>query len=294
MPIHSMTGYGRGEASSRGLKVIVELKSVNHKQFDCRIDLPPALEELESEIREQIHERIARGHVACRIHLDFSPGVRNQSARVDEPLAKAYLARLRQIARRLNLKDDLSSASLLHLPHVVRFESPASHFRACRPLIRLSLARALNAHHAMREREGRALGRDVGSRLGKLQALRVRIERRAPDVARAYRQALQKRIREAGLDVNAADPRLLKEVAVFADRSDITEEITRLRSHGRQCGTVLMAGAVAGRILDFLVQELFREINTIGSKANDRLIAEDVIRFKAELERIREQVQNIE
>jgi uncharacterized protein (TIGR00255 family) len=145
----------------------------------------------------------------------------------------------------------------------------------------------------MREREGCALGRDVASRLAHLRTLTERIERRAPEIAQAYRQTLLKRIREAGLDVNAEDPRLLKEVALFADRSDVTEELTRLRSHLKQCDTVLAAGELAGRTLDFLVQELLREINTIGSKANDRSITADVIRCKAELERIREQVQNI-
>ena len=145
----------------------------------------------------------------------------------------------------------------------------------------------------MQAREGRALGRDLAARLAQLRALTARIERRAPEIAQAYRQALLKRIRDAGVDVPADDPRLLKEVAVFADRSDIAEELTRLRSHLGQSAAVLKAGGLTGRTLDFLVQELFREINTVGSKANDRFVAAEVVRFKTELERIREQVQNI-
>jgi len=293
MAIHSMTGFGRGTAAARGIRVMVELKSVNHRQFDCRIDLPPPLGEWEVAVREQIHESIARGSIACKVVLDVSPVIRRQSATVDEALARAYLARLRQIAGRLGLKDDLSSASLLNLPGVVSFESPAAGFRSCRTLIRIGLNKAIKALNAMREREGRTLGRDIADRLKRLQALMLRIERRAPGVAPYYRQALLKRIHEAGLNVNAEDPRLLKEIALYADRSDISEEITRLRSHFQQCVAVIATGELAGRPLDFLVQELFREINTIGSKANDRVIASEVIRFKAELERIREQVQNI-
>lgn len=293
MAIYSMTGFGRGEAAAAGSKAIVELKSVNHKQFDCRIDLPPALEQLESGIREQLHEIIARGHVACRVHLDCADAMRARAARVDEALAKAYLVRLRNIARRLRLKDDLSAASLLELPHVVRHENPDLHLPACRSLVQRALKKALAAIRGMQTREGRALGRDVLARLARLRALALRIERRAPQIAQAYRQSLLKRIRDAGLDVLADDPRLLKEVAVFADRSDVAEELTRLASHLRQSEAVLRADGLAGRTLDFLVQELNREINTVGSKANDLLIAEEVIRFKAELERIREQVQNI-
>lgn len=293
MSIQSMTGYGRGEASARGLRVMVELKSVNHRQFDCRIDLPPPLGEWEVAVREQIHKSIARGSITCRMALDISPAIRGKSATVDEALARAYLARLRQTARRLSLKDDLSSASLLNLPEVVRFESPAAGLRSCRPLIRIALDQALKALKTMREREGRTLGRELVVRLKRLQALLLRIERRAPAVTLYYRQALLKRIRAAGLSIKADDPRLLKEIALYADRSDISEELTRLRSHFRQCADVMAKGEWAGRPLDFLVQELFREINTIGSKANDRMIASGVIRFKAELERLREQAQNI-
>jgi uncharacterized protein (TIGR00255 family) len=295
-----MTGFGRGTAARRGLKAIVELKAVNHKQFDCRIELPPELIELEPEIRERVHAQVDRGHVVCRVHLDYSAGIRRRAARVDEALARAYLARLRRIAVHLKLKDDLTSASLLALPQVVRYETLGLPLQLCRPLIRRGLERALQNLRGMQAREGRLLGRDLLARWRQLLTLTGRIERRAPAVSRAYLAALRKRIAAAGLEMSADDPRLLKEVALFADRSDIMEEITRLRSHLRQGREWLggggrdgAAGGRAGRTLDFLVQELFREINTIGSKANDQLIAEDVIRFKAELERIREQVQNL-
>ncbi len=293
MAIYSMTGFGRGEAAAGGIKAVVELKSVNHKQFDCRIDLPPALERMESMLREQIHGTLARGHVACRVQLDCAAVIRRRAARVDAALAEAYLARLRNLARRLKLKDDLSAASLLGLPQVVRFENPELNLRACQVLARRGLGRALTALRGMQAREGRALGRDLAARLGQLRALAARIGRRAPEIARAYRQALLKRIRDAEVEVRADDPRLLKEVAVFADRSDIAEELTRLQSHLQQSAAALRAGGPVGRTLDFLVQELLREINTLGSKASDRLVAADVVRFKAELERIREQVQNI-
>lgn len=301
MAIYSMTGFGRGEALARGLKAVVELKSVNHKQFDCRIDLAPELAVLEADLREQIHATLARGHIACRIKLDCSPAIRNLAAKVDEALARAYLARLRQVARRLKLADNLAAASLLSLPQVVRYENEKINLRACRDLLMLGLGRALKSLRAMQAREGATLSRDLLTRLRQLRVLSARIGRRAPGIARGYLETLRKRIAAAGLEMNANDPRLLKEVALFADRSDIMEEITRLGSHLGQCRTLLMTGKLdrgeaqgrAGRTLDFLIQELFREINTVGSKANDRLMAEDVIRFKTELERIREQVQNI-
>ena len=293
MSIQSMTGYGRGAAVARGIKMMVELKSVNHRQFDCRIDLPPPLGACEIDVREQIHAVIARGSVTCRVSMDVSPSVRHKSALVDEALARAYLTRLRQVAARLGLKDDLQAGCLLNLPEVVRFTSSENNLRPCRSLIRSGLTRALQALNTMRKREGQVLARDITGRLNRLRAMSARIGRRAPNVASRYRHALLKRIRASGLNLNMKDPRLLKEIAIYADRADISEELTRLGSHWRQCGVVLAAGALAGRTLDFLVQELLREINTIGSKANDRLIAGEVIRFKAELERIREQVQNI-
>lgn len=289
-----MTGYGRGEAASRGIKVTLELKSVNHKQFDCRVDLPPFLQAMEIAVREQIHEQVARGGVTCRISMDMSPVLRKQAATVDEALARTYIARLRGAARRLALRDDLGAAALMRLPDVVRFDNPERAVRMSRTLVVRSLKQALRTLRVMRRREGVALRRDITARLGRLHKRVTRIERRAPGVVRHYRQLLLRRIRKSGLNLNAGDPRLLKEVAVYADRADISEELTRLCSHLRQCRAVLADGKLAGRPLDFLVQELFREINTIGSKANDRLIAGEVIQFKAELERMREQAQNIE
>ncbi len=301
MAIYSMTGYGRGQAAARGTRAVVELKTVNHKQFDCRLELPPELAMLEADVRDQIHAAVARGHVLCRIQVESSAGGRRRAAVVDGAVARAYLAGARRMARRLGLRDDLTAGSLLGLPRVVRYEDGGHNLRTCRALVGRALRRALRALRAMQGREGAALARDLLARLKTLRALAGRIARRAPEVARTYQAALRRRIAAAGLDLESGDPRLLKEVALFADRADVGEELTRLGSHLGQCRTLIATGKFdrgepegrAGRTLDFLIQELFREINTLGAKANDGPIAAAVVRFKTELERIREQAQNI-
>lgn len=301
MAIYSMTGFGRGETSARGLKAGVELKSVNHKQFDCRIDVPPSLAALEPSIRKFIHSKIGRGHVECRVRPDYSAAAGKSPALVDETLAGAYLARLRRAGRRLGLRDDLACAALLRLPGVVRLEAPDENCGRCRALLRAALGQATETALRMRAREGRALARDVAGRLRRLQKLADRIGTLAPLAVERQRRAFAKRMAAAGLELAAGDPRLIKEAALFADRMDIAEELMRLRSHLRQCFRALDDGAGnwqesserGGRTLDFLAQELFREINTVGAKANDIRISAAVVRFKTELERVREQAQNI-
>lgn len=294
MSINSMTGFGRGTASARGLQVVVELKSVNHKQFDCRLDLPSAWGAAEIILRKQIQARLARGYISGRISLPGPARLCVSLAAVDDKLAQRYLQRLRAVAARLGMKDDLSASALLKMPQVVRLLEPPAQVPLCRALAKTALERALRALLAMRAREGRALARDLRRRLLTLHRLAERIARRAPTVARAYRLALRRRIRESRLKIKLDDPRLIKEVALYADRADIAEELTRLHSHLQQWTTIMAGGGAVGRTLDFLAQELWREINTIGSKANDSRIAEHVIQFKTELERLREQVQNIE
>ncbi len=288
-----MTGFGRGISSGQGLKIQVELKSVNHKQFDCRIDLPPAWQSEEIAIRARLHAKIARGFISCRVHLDMSPAVRCRAARVNQDLAAAYLDALRRAAKRLKLKDDLSASALLRLPQVLHSAALEEQLMAAaRSRLVTALNTALHSLMSMRAREGRILQRDLLARLRRLQGLLNRIARRAPSVAQARRLAMRQRLERVGLKVE--DARLLREVALYAERADIAEEITRLGSHLQQGLATLMAGGPLGRALDFLVQELLREINTIGSKANDGQISAAALAFKAELERVREQTQNIE
>ena len=295
MSLMSMTGRGTGAAAGRLARVEAELSSVNRKQLDVNVGLPRFLASFESRVQARIQQALSRGRVTGEIRVTWAEAARAAGARVDEGLARAQVAALRAAAKKLGLPDDLKASALLALPEVVSFERGAADSEALWPAVEKALAAALAALQAMRKKEGAALGRDLRARLRTLAALTAEIGARAPAIAEIYRANLLKRIGAAlpGSEL-AGDERLLKEVALFADRSDLTEELVRLDSHLKQAGDLLKAGGVAGRTLDFLVQEMGREINTIGSKANDGEITRRVIAFKTELERIREQVQNIE
>jgi uncharacterized protein (TIGR00255 family) len=293
MSVISMTGFGRGQASGQGLLVVAEWSSVNRKQFDCHVNLPREWSALEAQVQTQVRAVIRRGHLKGTIDIRRSQSGR-QAVQLDLELARARLAALRQAAHKLGIQDDLTARCLLDWPDVLRVEAPALDPETVRPLVERAVADALSKLLAMRQREGKALSRDLTARLGRLRRLVARIRQRAPVVARSYRQALADRIAAAtnGLQLDAAT--LTREVALFADRCDIQEELTRLDSHFGQAREMLAGGESCGRTMDFLCQEFFREINTIGSKANDASIAKLVVAGKAELEAIREQVQNVE
>ncbi|MBU1693143.1 MAG: YicC family protein [Verrucomicrobia bacterium] len=289
-----MTGHGRGQASRAGIRAEVEVSSVNRRQLDCSVSLPPTLSTLVPRIEEEVRKRLSRGRVGVTVNVQWSAAVRRQRLRVDEDLAEACVKALRKTARRVGLRDDFDASLLLQMPEVVRFEPPVREGELAWPVIREALARALGGLVRMRASEGAALRRDLEARLKKMEARLASIRRRAPAVLEQYRLKLADRLRLAGFEREAADERVLRELALFADRADIAEELTRLESHIAQARGLLRAGESAGRSLDFLAQEMFREATTIGSKANDAGIARDVVDLKAELERLREQVQNIE
>jgi uncharacterized protein (TIGR00255 family) len=294
MNIRSMTGQGRAELAAGGVKVAVELRAVNHRQFEARLDLPPTLAAIEADMRARLHARIARGYVTCRVQLDVSAATRQEGCRVDYDLAAVFVERLRQAGRKLGLKDDLTVSALLNMPGLVTGADVSAKLDKLGPQAIKCLDQALKSFLAMRAVEGRELGRDIRTRLRVIGGIMDGIAGRAPEVAETYRQALLARLQKAGVPLGQGDDRLIREVALFADRSDITEEVTRLRSHLKQACEQLASATPVGRTLDFLLQEMFREINTIGSKANDADISRMVVKAKAELERIREQVQNVE
>jgi uncharacterized protein (TIGR00255 family) len=289
-----MTGHGRGTASLDGIKVEIELSAVNRKQLDISIALPRMLAGLGPRMDEVIGKNLSRGRVTGEVAVQFAAALRQRGARVDVDLAEAYLKGLRKAAKRLKLRDDFTGSALLTLPDVVRYEQPARETEKVWPAVEMALNQALEHLMKMREREGGALGRDLEKRLVRIESCMERVRAEAPRVASKYRERLMARLGAAEIPVDGADERLLREVALFADRSDITEEITRLESHIQQARTLMKSREPVGRSLDFLVQEMFREANTIGSKANDAGIARDVVAIKTELDRIREQVQNIE
>ena len=295
MSLTSMTGRGAAAAAGRLARVEVELSSVNRKQLDVDVGLPRFLAAYESRVLELVQSRLGRGRVTGEIRVTWAEAAQAAGAKIDLGLARAAVGALRAAAKKLDLPDDLKASALLSLPGLVALEHGERDLEALWPTVRQALETALAKLQAMRKKEGAALGRDLRARLGTLRKLAQEIAARAPGVAETYRANLLKRIAAAlpGSDL-AADERLLREVALFADKADVTEELVRLDSHFRQAEDALKAGGVVGRALDFLVQEMGREINTIGSKANDAEIARRVVAAKAELERFREQVQNVE
>lgn len=295
MSLTSMTGRGAAAAAGRLARVEVELSSVNRKQLDVDVGLPRFLAAYESRVLETVQSRLSRGRVSGDVRVTWAEAAQAAGAKVDLGLARAAIGALRAAAKKLDLPDDLQASALLSLPGLVVLEHGERDLEALWPTVRQALEAALAKLQAMRKKEGAALGRDLRARLGILRKLAREIAARAPGVAETYRANLLKRIAAAlpGSDL-AADERLLREVALFADKADVTEELVRLDSHFRQAEDALKAGGVVGRALDFLVQEMGREINTIGSKANDAEIARRVVAAKAELERFREQVQNVE
>ena len=294
MALISMTGYGAGEASAGGIKVEAELSSVNRKQFDVRMSLPRALVSLESRMREVVHGAVARGHVTGVVRIRLSSSTRAKGVAVDSTLAAAYIRDLRKAACELGLKDDLTARSLTYLQDVIQHEDVLEDTERIWRLTRKALKAALEHLAEMRKTEGSALGKDLKRRLKALRNRVATVKKLAPGVAERYRASLRRRLKAADVDLAGMDERLLKELALFADRSDISEEIVRLESHFAHAAKLMRSAKPAGRGLDFLCQEMFREINTIGSKASDKAISRHVIEFKTELESMREQVQNVE
>jgi uncharacterized protein (TIGR00255 family) len=291
----SMTGYGRGESAQDGFQVTVELSSVNRKQAEVSVAMPHELELLEAPLREVIHRAVARGRVNVRVSLHATNG--NVSARkhIDVDLAKAYTAELVKLAKQLKLSGEVTLDHLLRAPGVFQTDEQLAEGQNLWPAVEKALNQGLAALLKMREREGAHLAKDLALRIGIMQKAVAQIEKQAPTTSENYRQNLLERIKAAGLEgIAPDDERLLKEVVLFADRADITEELTRLQSHFVQFADCGKSKEPVGRTLDFLAQEMNREINTIGSKANDAVISREVVTLKAELERFREQAQNVE
>jgi len=290
-----MTGYGRGECAQDGFKVTVELSSVNRKQAEIAVAMPRELELLEAPLREVIHRAVARGRVNVRVSLHSIGGSRAARKHIDVALAKAYTEELVKLAKQLKLSGGVSLDQVLRAPGVFQTDEQLAESENLWPAIEKALDHALGALLKMRAREGAQLARDLTLRIEVMQKAVALIKKQAPITAENYRRNLLERIQTAGLEnIPPDDERLLKEVVLFADRADITEELTRLQSHFTQFADCGKSKEPVGRTLDFLAQEMNREINTIGSKANDAVISHEVVTLKAELERFREQAQNVE
>lgn len=293
--MHSMTGYGWGESSQNGLKVTVELSSVNRKQGEIAINLPRDLEVLEAQIRDEVNRKLTRGRTTVRVTLHAAEGREGDRVRINRPLAEAYVRELRKLARQLKLKDELGVDLLLRAPGVLESAPEELDAESVWPTVRSALDQGLAALLKMRGREGAHLAKDLCQRIGAMRKAVARIRKEAPLVQKRYREQLIERVRAAGLqELQIDEERLSKEIVFFADRSDISEELTRLQSHFQQFDDCVKSAEPVGRTLDFLAQEMNREINTIGSKANDSTISREVVQLKTELEKFREQAQNVE
>ena len=289
-----MTGYGRGEASRNGAKLTVEISTVNRKQAELSLYLPRELDALESRARDEINSRISRGRIVARVGLSAAQG-NGSRVKLDADLAKQYAREYRKLAKGLKLRDDLGIDTILRAPGVLQQSDEALDADALWPALRKAARAALGDLLAMRTREGAHLKKDLQQRIGTMQKAVKKISKHAPSTVKRHRELLHERLAAAGLELGKGDDeRLLKEVAMFADRIDIAEELTRLESHFGQFADCAKAKGPVGRTLDFLSQEMNREINTIGSKANDAAISRLVVTLKSELEKFREQVQNVE
>ena len=293
MSIKSMTGFGEGSASEKGISISVEISSVNRKQLDVNISLPRNLVALDALVQSQVRHSFSRGRISGIIRVENTDSSAS-TVELDEILATQYVAELRQVAEELNLPDNLGAESLVRLPGLLSVTQKNIDTDQISTVLGKALEKALKALSKMRITEGKALEKDLRDRLSLLEKQVEKIQKLAPKVVPDYREKLFQRLEKAGMNDLATDERVVKEIALFADRCDITEELTRLKSHLSQARKLLRSTEPAGRTLDFLCQELFREINTIGSKANELEITRCVVDFKTELERIREQVQNVE
>ncbi|MDW7650224.1 MAG: YicC/YloC family endoribonuclease [Bacillota bacterium] len=292
--IRSMTGYGQAESDPAGaIRLKVETRSVNHKYLDVSIRMPREIQSLEDRVRRKVQQSVGRGRVDVFINwLDHGEGAVHVT--LDRDLAKAYQRALAEMCDVCTLDESPGLELLSGLPDVLRVEKETVEPDAIWNILETALGLALDNLLTQRTEEGARLSQDFIKRLGILEDTAKEVEKRAPVVVEEYRRRMEERLAEL-LDQVEFDPgRVLTEVAIFADRSNVTEELVRLASHLAAFRKALRQDGPIGRKLDFLTQELFREINTIGSKANDYEIASLVVEMKTELEKIREQVQNIE
>jgi uncharacterized protein (TIGR00255 family) len=288
-----MTGYGRGEVDHGGAKLSVELNSVNRKQSDLVVNLPRDLAELEPRIRQAINEKISRGRMNVLVTLQESANGVRQLA-LDTGLARSYHEAMLTLQKELSAPGEITIGTILQAPGVMRSPEHSIDAGEAWPVLERALATALAELIKMREREGKHLAKDLIHRLKVLRKEIKEVRALYPDVVKKYRSALLERIERAGLNLPIDDERLLKEISFFADRSDISEELTRLESHLAQFAHHLRKNEPVGRTLEFITQEIFRELNTLGAKSNDAAISQHVVACKSELEKIREQIQNLE
>ncbi len=291
--IRSMTGYGRAETVYEGQKITVEMKSVNHRFLELSMRLPSALFQLETELKKKISEKCKRGRIEINIRIE-GENADNSKINYNMDTARGYYDILSKIKEEFNLSEEISLKTLTSFRDI--FTTPADTQLSPELISAVSngLLEAVNMMIKMRQDEGAVMYQDMRARLGVIKEIVATIKLRAPQVVVEYQRRLADRIKELASGYTLDDARLAQEVAIMAERSDITEEIIRLQSHIGQFELLLQSDEAEGKKIDFLLQEMNREINTIGSKSNDLEIARQVIEAKSEMNKVREQAQNIE
>ena len=288
-----MTGYGRAVQTIDGREITVELRSVNNRYLDCTVKLPRMFSFAEDGVKNRVKAAVSRGKVDVYIGVNAVQTADVQVA-VNRPVLESYLAALRQIETEYGVRDDVTVMSLARLPDVFSVEKTQEDEQKLTQDILSVAEEAISRYNAMRETEGAALETDLRGRAATILERVALVEQRSPATVAEYRERLRQKMQEVLQNTAIDEGRILQEAAIYADRIAVDEETVRLRSHLAQLGDMLTKGGAIGRKLDFLLQELNRETNTIGSKCNDLELSNIVVDMKAELEKIREQTQNIE
>jgi len=292
-----MTGYGRSRQTVNGRDITVEVRSVNNRYLDCSVKMPRAYIFAEDALKALVQKSISRGKVDVFVSVE-AMGAEETVVTVNEPLARSYMAALKKLMEMPEgggrVKGNYYATELARMPDVLTVSKAEEDLESLSADLCAVAGEALDAHAAMRAVEGQKLAEDILGRLDAIEAITARVEERSPQTVAEYREKLLARMQEVLQSTTIDESRILTEAAIFADKVAVDEETVRLRSHLGQLREMLQGGVPVGRKLDFLIQEVNRESNTIGSKCCDLQIARDVVELKAEIEKIREQVQNIE
>ncbi|HHW41496.1 MAG TPA: YicC family protein [Syntrophomonadaceae bacterium] len=291
--LKSMTGFGSGKAVEAGLKVSIEIRSVNHRFCEIMVRIPRPYISLEERIKQEIQKRVVRGHLEVYVNIE-DEGEKKRNVKLDKDLVIAYYNCLRELAEMLNIDFQLNVIQLAQFPDVIVVEEQEEDLEKAWAVLQKALNEALEQLVSMRVREGKRIFEDFTERKTRISEILSTIERRIPVLNQELMNRLKSRLQAMLEDAEIDEARLLSEVVLYAERSSITEEIVRLSSHLEQLTEMLHSTEPVGRRIEFLIQEMNREINTIGSKAADLVISPLVIEVKSELEKMREQVQNVE
>ena len=291
--IKSMTGFGAGDAETADFKVHIEVKAVNQRFLETNYHMPYSMNMFENQLTKKIKEYASRGKLDINIRFQ---DLRDKAVtvKVDKGLVAAYGQALQEISSQLELSAPVTAAQIASYPDVLKLNEENADLEAAQPVLMQAMEQALESFVAMREAEGQNIQRDLLARIDTLENFVGELEKLAPEIVAAYRQRLENLLREYLAKEDIEKSRIIQEVALFTDKVNYTEETVRLRSHFDQFRQIITAGEPVGRKLDFLIQEMNREINTVASKANSAGAAQFVVDVKSEIEKIREQIQNIE